>query len=374
MAEPTEVVIHGRCACGKRYRIRNARQDTVVQCPACRRPIVLTDADMRAAAADTSLLPLQADETRPVPAVLIDDPHLRPASAGSTPGLTGHQVHTHEEAQLADALQPGPRLGVGLVIDAHESATAVAARPTGRFLKDLVASLYLVGKRRNLLGLAAAALGWSVPLLVLQLASNVFANRLGVIFALAMFVWTVLIFLHAVQYFWRTMTDTATGDDDVPLVPSDYDFIDDALRPLAWIAVVTAACALPGWLTFQYLPAGPNRVPLICAALALGSFLWPVAIMSVALGESLMFLRPDLLIRCILGIGPAYLIAWAIMMATLAGIGALLVLDPTILWPTAARVAYFLCSTFALIYLNYNLFRALGLLFRHFRHRFPWRY
>ena len=39
MEQPQPILVRGRCSCGKRYRIRNARAGITVMCPNCRRLI-----------------------------------------------------------------------------------------------------------------------------------------------------------------------------------------------------------------------------------------------------------------------------------------------------------------------------------------------
>ena len=136
---------------------------------------------------------------------------------------------------------------------------------------------------------------------------------------------------------------------------------------------------MPCLWVLMYAPKSPNTLALSLVLLALGWFFWPVAVMSYAMGRSFAYLRPDWLVRCVYGIGPVYLIAWVLVMGTIAawygfyiGIG---LLDNLPLWgkgllaivvsPLAACVN---------LYFGYVLFRMIGLLFRHYRTRFPWKF
>jgi len=101
--QPQLILVRGQCACGKRYRIRNARPGITVMCPNCRRPIPITESDLRVAAADARLIPLQAEDIEPLEAIPLDCGELMLAPEGSRPGLTGERMHSHEEAMLAEA-------------------------------------------------------------------------------------------------------------------------------------------------------------------------------------------------------------------------------------------------------------------------------
>ena len=103
MEQPQPILVRGRCSCGKRYRIRNARAGITVMCPNCRRPIPITESDLRAAGADARLIPVQTEAVVPLEAIPIDCGALVLAPEGSRPGPTGHKMHSHEEAALAAA-------------------------------------------------------------------------------------------------------------------------------------------------------------------------------------------------------------------------------------------------------------------------------
>ena len=155
MAEQEETIVRGRCACGRRFRIRNAQAGLTVTCPNCQRPITLTRADLVAAAADQPLIPLQPEHAEPLDAILVDDAELRPAAAGSRPGLTGQQMHAHDEALLARALNVGLRPSMTSTTPAADRPTddaKKAATPESRprtFLADLVGSFVFAGDTKS---------------------------------------------------------------------------------------------------------------------------------------------------------------------------------------------------------------------------------
>jgi hypothetical protein len=372
MGDREEADIHGRCGCGKRYCIRNAKPDLIVTCPNCGRTSMVTRADLKAAGAGETLVPLQPEQSEPLEALLVDQVELRPAPSGSEPGLTGRQVHTHDAALLADALEPGRRLvhGAGAYSPGapRDSLRAPRVR-AGAFLLDLLASFWFAGRARNAAILGATILGCALPFLIVAILQRF----IGFAAALLGLVVACVVLLHLLQFFWHVMTMTAAGEDDLPIVPDRWDWVDDALKPLLWLVVITLLCSLPGELAMRYAPPGQYRLPLIWAGVLAGSFAWPIALLSVALGDTIFALRPDWLVRSVFGIGPAYIPAWALVLAIVGAIVWFVELDPGAGWPPVLVQVYPAVAVAIVVYLSYVLFRTVGLLFRHFSRRLPWR-
>ena len=379
MQQPNENVVRGRCACGKRFRIRHARAGVIVTCPNCNRAITLTAADLRNTDADIPLIPLQPDTTEEKEATLVDPGELRPAVSGSRPGLTGAVEYAHSEAKLARAAQ----IRIGDFPDAPGRPGAPAqvfTTETGRrgFLADLIASVYLVGRRSNVYSLLATAAAFWFALAAMIVLPRMFAF-LGIVIAVLMSVVGIVVgfftVLYVMQFYWSVLTSTANGEDELSLVQADWDWWDDAARPLLLLAVISALCTLPALILSRVLPpAQPLRMHILWSVLALGWLFWPVSVMSVATGGSLSHLRPDLLIRCMIGIGPVYLAAWAIAATTLASWWLVIAAQwtpPPI--PIIGTIGVLFIGMTANLYFGYVLFRTLGLLYRHFQQRFPWR-
>lgn len=367
MHPPQQTTVRGTCLCGRRYRIRNAHAGAIVSCPACRRVIQVTEADLRMAASDERLIPIQDAGGPLLEAELIDRGELRLAGGDARPGLTDRYADEHEEVLLARALRgrgslepvasPTRRTRLAAILEGPEAP--IAPR---RFAADLLASFYFAGSRQNALNvlLSAAACSLCTVLLLAVLPPGPFV-LLGAIAY-------VLIAAYMMQFYWSVLRETAGGEDVIPWVASDWDLWDDCVKPALWLLAIGAACSLPAaavlWLA---PPRAPWLDTAFWAALLGGWFFWPAAVMSVALGETILFARPDWLLRCVAGIGPAYLLAWALVMLLLAGWW--------LLYRTAAVIAIApLVGPLANLYIGYVLFRTLGLLFRHFRGRLPWRF
>jgi hypothetical protein len=360
------ILVRGQCACGKRYRIRNARAGITVMCPNCRRPISITESDLRAAAADARLIPVQTENVEPLEAIPLDCGELMLAPQGSRPGLTGEKVHSHEEATLAAAqgartfgstfeqINPAPALGARVLIEFEPGRRA--------FLYDLLASFYFAGVPRNALNVLAAATACSL-IVALQYLLVFFP-----LFLLFMIPVYGIVLLYVVQFYWAVLKQTADDEDVIPWAQTDSSFWYDGFKPLVWMAVISFLCTLPSLLLTRLGPPTLAADPTACwLALAAGWFFWPVAVMSVALGNTILFVRPDWLVRCVIGIGPVYLVAWVAVL--LAVVGWYLFLQYWRIWIWIPILGFAVN-----LYFGYVVFRTLGLLFRHFRARFPWKF
>ncbi len=380
-----QIVVRGLCACGKRYRIRHARPDASLPCPHCGAPVRVTAAAFQAAGGiiveeipEPEHASGQAAGPAEIPwAILIDRGELVVAPAGSQPGLTGIRVHESEESKLYEAMRGTARLQASYDLDARRSVGieawfTVGPRVERTLLGDLVASFYLAGSRRNAVLITISTL--ILSLLSFATVLPAFGlNALTFVLMLMGLIGLVVVAGTILQFFTSVLVTTAEGDDDIPLRDAEWNFADNVAWPIAALGSITAVCGLPAMIVGWYTPAGAeNRMLLIGAAAAFGSLFWPIATMSVLVGGSLGYLRPDWLLRCIFRVGPTYLLAWLMVMMT-AGIWWLT-------WYAYGQVPQLsllmrVLSPFWLIgvnlYFGYVLFRNIGLVYRHFGDRLP---
>ena len=248
----------------------------------------------------------------------------------------------------------------------------MSQRPRG-FLNDLLASFHFVGSKASAVAFLATVLACAVPWII----GTLIAGLLPWPISLLIVVITVgYVVAFAIHFLWSTLTRTARGEDEIPVFDPTWDLWEDALKPLFWLLVVTSLCALPALTVWSFIPAGYPLTPvLMIAAVVLGSLFWPVAVLAVSLGESLLFLRPDWLIRGMLGIGPEYLLAWLQILVVVSALAAFYAIGPLCLggW-LVEEFCYPIAAAVVMFYLGFVLFRSLGLLHRHFRHRFPWKF
>ncbi len=368
MAPAPETILHGRCRCGQRYRIRHAQPGRVVHCPKCGRPIVIRPEDITAARSGLPLAPDQP-ETEPLDAIPIDGAELRLAPSGATPGMSDRLAVPAEDVAVRGAtrtlrLHSGPETSAP--VSAWDSGLADEAG-FSPLLTDLALGFVLAGRPGNLRHLLLRTAICTGILWALIVAPGFFRFVAG---------WVLFfgVLLYAVRFVWGTLTLSAAGEDDLAGLNEDWNWLPDAVLPALWLILFTAASLVPWGLVTWFVPAAlPARPALQLAALALGVFFWPAMVLAASLASPLAAVRPDILIRVVLGIGPAYLLAWLVVLATfvlwlgtLWSIGWLAVLTPL------PGVALLFLAVFAALYSGYVAFRTLGVLYRHRSDRLGW--
>ncbi len=342
-----------QCACGKRYRLPVVHAGQRARCRHC---------------GSTLTIPAR----NPLPAEPAAD--VAPAApAGGTdwlalangPAIERPAPPPDRELEVSRPPTPAPVAQVHRAAPDFPVPSTATVPPT--FLWDLLTSFCLAGSKSNAVNLLLTAVGCAVPALISQIPI------LGCLALPLVLVLSVCVSLFVVHFYWSTLTRTAAGEDDIPVTQTDWTFWEDAIKPALWLLAITAICLGPAYYLHVRLADDPNHRLFVATALLAGSFFWPVAVMSVALGETLLFLRPDWLVRCIWGIGPVYLVAWLQILLTL-GFWYLFNRAERPLDQPGLRLLAPIAGYAAELYFGYIVFRTLGLLFRHYRTRFPWKF
>ena len=385
MADP--IIVRDQCVCGKRFRIRHARAGFQFDCPKCGRTITLTDADIELGEPDMSVtdrFEAPAATEQLLEAIPLGDDLVRLAPHGAQRGATGRVEYDSSEAAMFGAMAGRPLIGDGSDLVERPltfltARSAKIAKPRN-FTDDLLASFVFAGLPGNAIKLGATAAGCAVVWAFGQLWAMALGNFPGVfIMGMLLFgVVAVAVAAYVLQLFWQILEETAGGEDELAWVTSDWDLWGDVIVPVWWLLMITLFCGVPAVVVeVWYADTLPAKPLVLIAAGVLGSLLWPVAVMSVAIGRSLLFIRPDWLVRCIAGIGPRYLLAWLVVVAmfgaltaffsfniSLASLGPLGTLMYLTLYPLVAFAVHICCG--------YVAFRTMGLLYRHSSKRFPW--
>lgn len=158
-------------------------------------------------------------------------------------------------------------------------------------------------------------------------------------------------------YMLVIVNQTAEGADGLP------DWPDFSLSPL-FLGVVTGVVAFgPAFAAL----AGTGSLPLFWTLLAVGALYAPMGWVAVSLYDSALALDPVKVLRGILGAGPAYLFACALLFATML-VGQALLVGTTLLGPWLGD----LVGTGVLLYLAIVEMRILGLVYRRRAHEIGW--
>jgi hypothetical protein len=158
------------------------------------------------------------------------------------------------------------------------------------------------------------------------------------------------------------ITSSAQGDTDMPPWPEISDFVGDILGPFFRLLAILLVCAGPGLVLMTIHPA------IGIGVLLLGLFCLPMALLTVAMADSLSGLNPIVIFSGIAKVPARYLCICAVFMVVLAvqrGGEVVLAYSPIPLLPTV--VAIF----FSLYGLAVEM-RLLGLLYHTNRERFAW--
>lgn len=388
MSDATSTV-RGRCECGRRYRIRNATVGVRVGCPNCGREIeirpdhlaapahlsTLRAADAAAGPADAAS-GFAADQPPLLEAIVLDAGELRPAAAGSVPGLTGERVFHTSEAMVEHLLRgwryespeddrdAGQKRFVDQWLGPHEP------RPRA-FWSDLLASFYFAGSLRNAIIILITSATLAVVTLGVMLA--IFSMHLVVVlFAL---IGLGFVVGQVLQFYLGVLVSAAQGDDEIDLIDEQFSFVEGLVVPMTRIVTITGLYAFPALAAAYYLPPQvENRALIIAAAALAGTLLWPMALMLVWLGGSLANMRPDRVVWAIARVGPVYGLAWlTVLLTVLAWFAGFRLLAETSgrTFLSAVLAPVWLLTT--CYYFGYVLFRTLGVIYRHYGARLPWR-
>lgn len=377
MAATLDIVVRGQCACGRRYRIRNARPGVTVACPQCGRAIHVKPEDLKVAVNPHAVFALQLDAVEPREAIPLEYGELVVAKAGARPGPTGRTLAQHDEALLNRAMHgwvyastPPGALPPAQPLDAPVPVPALA--------RDLLASFYFAGSWKNAANVLLTAVACALPLLVA--AGPLFTPWLWLVVP-GLY---LIVCVYLAHFYWSVLRESARGQDELTWVDTDPAWWSDGARALACMTLFAAFCLLPAAAVALALgPAHPRLLVGVAAAAVVGSFPWPVLIISVALGGTLAHLRPDRLLRCVRAMGTGYWLGWLTAIGAVAAGVALRIGVESIGGALAAHVSSpvaraalalpMLMLGFAVsLYVGYVHFRVLGLLFRHYGARFPW--
>lgn len=190
----------------------------------------------------------------------------------------------------------------------------------------------------------------------------------------------LLISGYLCTFYMSVILETASGEDELPNVWIDSVFDDVVLAAVrfigtwAWVLLPAMAFAI-----IEFVNYGQVHWDIVTVLAVVGLLFWPVVIMGVSIGGGFFGLWPWTIIRTAAAAPLAYAALCAVLLIA-AGLAALphsaLYLDAiTTVGKQTNRSLFwsvtFLNSTLS-AYAIIVAMRAIGLYYRHYKHKFPW--
>jgi len=198
-------------------------------------------------------------------------------------------------------------------------------------------------------------------------------------FALGVIVgaWILRCWLFA--FLINTITEVARGEDTLPSV-SVSDVWEDLVRP-AWLFVASMVLVEVPAIVLLVVRHDTTAIHVPWIPGLAGLFCWPAVVLMVAIGDGFRALWPHLVLRTILSAFGAYVAVWCLLILAWLPIFVPILANAGYLpaWSVfsggggGARIAAGLVGCVAESYTMIVSMRLIGLYYRHFKDRFPWR-
>jgi pSer/pThr/pTyr-binding forkhead associated (FHA) protein len=236
-------------------------------------------------------------------------------------------------------------------------------RPPKIFYKSVPGAFIYPFKRNGLLLLASGTLIFGVLVFVLNFRFNgmlMVGGTVSLLFSAAI-IGYIFLFMQQI------ITSTAQGEDEMPSWPDYESFWESVAWPYVRLLGICAACIAPSSLLLIFF--GRASLFLYIPLLVLGFCYAPMALLAVAMDDSLLGLNPLLVIPSILRVPWEYLVSCLLLAALLIALGALTLLADRLHHRLASEMlAIFLTLYFAVVEM-----RLIGLLYYTRKDRIGWR-
>ena len=210
------------------------------------------------------------------------------------------------------------------------------------------------------------------------------------VFGALVFVGKILVTGYFYAYMFAIIVETAAGQDELPDMPGVTSIWEDVLRPFFLVIASGLYAFLPAIIVLiiyivRLVKSGgdtPDQrdimeaimaVPILLVLFIGGLFVWPMIMLGLALSESLSVVRPDLVIRSIIGtIGPYIVCCVCILLSWVAWVWAEGSFVKNADGSLGTLLIAGLLSQIGGLCIWIYAMRAMGLLYRHYKHRLAW--
>jgi hypothetical protein len=171
----------------------------------------------------------------------------------------------------------------------------------------------------------------------------------------------------------KIISHSAQGEDELPPWPELTDFISDILVPCLLLVGATVVSLAPGLVLMWFARENPMLVIAAFAALGVGAFYFPMALLAAAVSDNFVALSPHIVWPSIFRTFLPYLVTFifvAVLFGARVGAGFAVKFIPIdeIPW----RITVTLIMGFISLYLLSVEMRVLGLMFRSYRDKLGW--
>lgn len=349
-------MLEARCPeCGYRFGVDDEAEGLSAECPHCAAEVLVpTQREVELPLNQTIPPPVRqhtvaAEPISPVPTAAPDEAAVEAEFARVLAGI---------HARIPDAITPPTR---SFAADAWGSPQVLLAGPNRHMKWRLLAMNVPLALIALLLMYITTAQGRGQQ--VAQMFSVLIVFAIG-FFPVAWLCGACL----------RTCAAACAGDDATAIHVFSEGIWEDLLKPLGRMFAAVAVSLLPVWLCLLVSALYAHALPpvVMTAALAIGLFLFPAAVLVLVLGDSVRALSPGNVFRLIFLAPLTYLATWAAMAAL--GVVVFYAFRLAQLAWAEKGLAYFLGIYLALLLMSTSAIvamRVIGLMYRHFKDRLP---
>ncbi len=348
-----------RCECGAKYRFPESAIGRRARCKEC-----------------SAVFTLEEDDTGPIP--LADEP--------------GRSRGTHDLLHAEGRVFAGPDLAsdaaLGLPSAPLQAAEPLrsapllgALTPAQGYGQSILWTFLFLASPRNMLTFVVA---W-----VLLTASAFAPSMLAFV--------SLLVALWYAAFRFAVIETAASGEEDIPSFNYSGDVLEELAYPAfrwlgSWALVMLPAflyvVLLSGWSGDEMADAADSlsyglnaffqdyaREIILIVLTCAGLFVWPIIVLSIAIGGFTVVYRLDLMIVTIFRSLPPYLLTVGIVVGATVGKTLIDTAIQTGLPPGPGLSGAVLSRALyegGRLYCDIVLLRAIGLYYHHFKHRFAW--
>ena len=361
--------IEFRCHCGQKIRVSRAAAGKRARCQTCKAIFRIPAESSEEFGATIPLEPAQpARQTQPQsePGDWLNEFADSESNAAGTGPVVVPQMRTTELDPIEDDVAYRPADPESTKVREDRDWIVPPEKP---FWQDMAGSFFFFMDTSNMVTLVIiiviSIIGVAVRYIPLP-----FVPLIGL----------ALVNGYLCAFYMSTIVETAAGEDELPNIAID-NWLEDAVWPL-FRFIGTFALVMVPTLVLIYLNAFHGlQAPgwAISATTWVGAFFWPVVVLVVSIGGGFSGLWPHTVIRTVLAAPLPYLavcgaviIAGTIVTAPFSGLADNLI--QRFMPIPSARVGFllFLFMQALAVYAMIVAMRAIGLFYRHFKHKLPW--